>query len=108
MSGSIDDNLAGKIVNYILQGLVVVYNIVLLILIICVWKKTDIIIQSTIWLMLLGATFDMSDDIYAYFESDNLLGYSILDTTTRSLIFGGHLILVLQYLYTSCIIPVVI
>ena len=64
-------NRVDKIVNFALQGIVVLYNIVLLFVVSFVWKKKDIIIQSTIWLMLIGSAVDISDDVYAFKKDED-------------------------------------
>ena len=69
------------------------------------WNRQDLFIQGTLWAFFLGmvlcsavAILEVNDEVYTDPEI-------ILTLLGRDLVFAGHLILVLQYLYTSLIMP---
>ena len=69
------------------------------------WNRRDLFVQGTLWAFFLGLVLGSS---VAILEVDEGIYYNtevFLALLGRDLVFAGHLILVLQYLYTSLIMP---
>ena len=103
-----DSNLGLKILGYTLHLLVFILNIVVIVFVIFIWKRRDLVIMFTVWLLLLAACFQIVIDFLIVYKKLNERQEDMLFTTYTSLLFGTHLLLGMQYLYSSFIMPLII
>ena len=92
-------------INQVLQFLVLLMSMVIIYLTLFKWKRRDLFIQSTIWLFFTGMVLRIYEDLHTQITGNHTKADIMIDEFGTDLIFAGHLILVLQYLYTSIIMP---
>ena len=82
-----------------------VVSLALIYLTIFRWKRTDLFIQTTEWSFLLGILLEITVGINIYLSGHHTKLDNMLTAFGIDLIFAGHLIIALQYFYTSLIMP---
>ena len=93
MEHSKEENIALGI-NYALKTLVLIFNIIVIVYTLFVWKRRNFVIQSTVWLSLIACVIMMVEDLLLYFSTDVEPYMTTMEFTWQAFLFASHLILV--------------